>query len=692
MAAPAPQLRRSLSAPGLIRSIRTAFESIPDRRRAASTRFSLPDTLLAAQAMFQFKHASMLKFDRAARDPNDDTLRGNLETLFAIDEVACDTQMRRILDPVDPAALRPAFRAVHSSVQRGGALKDFGVFDGRLLVSIDGTGQFGSTTVRCEHCCTVASKKKGVETEYRHQLLTAAIVHPDRTAALPVDFEPIVRGDGAKKNDCELCAARRLVDSLAAQFPTRSMIVVEDALYANGPHVKQLQDKGFGFIIVVKPTGSESLFADFDALKLDDPARVVEHEELTDEPTGACRGYRFANDLALNHSHVDVRVNLLEFWEVDKQGRRAQLELGDEPCDHAGQRLRDRARRTGPVADRERRVQHAQEPGLRVRAQLRARREVSCEHARRTDAAGLPGRPGPAAQLPLVPGGAGEGRHEEGSVGGDAGDAQERGARWLGDAVAVDREEGHRTANRKPAEYRLTQEARRESGPTKPLDEFHPTRLPTQKTRPETAGGEACPGRRDSGGTRITFTHGEPLHAVPYELPTDGYYQLQDATTFRTLCETGRGACDVAPGRYVLIDFRVQPARRSNVTVTAGGGGTGGLAPSSFVNVDRQCAFGAGGEVLTGGILSPGSFDDGVASCSLSCPASAPRLYGVLSCDGVVRQGRDVLDVLGTSFLSARNSNAEEGVTCSTDGTTPFIQPSPVSRNGLIVRAMCGPR
>ena len=145
-------------------------------------------------------------------------------------------------------------------------------------------------------------------------------MHPDQKAALPVDFEPIVRGDGAKKNDCELCAAKRLVDSLAAQFPHRSMIVVEDALYANGPHVKQLTDKGFGFIIVVKPTGSESLFADFDALKIDDPARVVEHEELTDEATGACRGYRFANDLALNHSHVDVRVNLLEFWEVDAKG------------------------------------------------------------------------------------------------------------------------------------------------------------------------------------------------------------------------------------------------------------------------------------------------------------------------------------------------------------------------------------
>ena len=174
-------------------------------------------------------------------------------------------------------------------------------------------------------------------------------------------------------------------------------------------------------------------------------------------------------------------------------------------------------------------------------------------------------------------------------------------------------------------------------------------------------------------------------HAVPYELPTDGYYQLQDATTYRTLCETGRGACDVPPGRYVLIDFRFRPARRTNVTVA--GDGAGGLASSSFRFVTRTCAFGAAGEVLDGG-----GFRDGIASCSVSCPAAAPRLYGVLSCDGVVGRAREALDVLGTSFLSLQDPNTVDGVSCSTDETGNFIQPNPVSSNRLIVRAMCGPR
>lgn len=330
MAAPAPQLRETLSAPGLIGAIRTAFAALPDARRAASVKYSLPDALLAAQAMFQFKHASLLQFDTRARDGLDPTVAANLQTLFGIERVPCDTQMRAILDPIDPALLRPAFRAVQSAVQRGGALRDFAVFkpeksadakrtNDTLLVSIDGTGQFGSTTVRCAHCCTVSSKKKGIETEYRHQLLTAAIVHPDRAQALPIDFEPIVRTDGARKNDCELCAAKRLIVSLAAQYPNRSMIVNADALYANGPFIRHLKDKGLGFIIVVKPTGNESLFDDFDARRLSDPDSVGELE-LTDADTGVVRGCRFANGVAINRSRPDVLVNVVEFWEIDAKG------------------------------------------------------------------------------------------------------------------------------------------------------------------------------------------------------------------------------------------------------------------------------------------------------------------------------------------------------------------------------------
>ena len=44
--------------------------------------------------------------------------------------------------------------------------------------------------------------------------------------------------------------------------------------------------------------------------------QVTEGEETLADGSG--RGYRFAADLPLNASHPDTRVNMIEYWEVDK--------------------------------------------------------------------------------------------------------------------------------------------------------------------------------------------------------------------------------------------------------------------------------------------------------------------------------------------------------------------------------------
>jgi len=44
-----------------------------------------------------------------------------------------------------------------------------------------------------------------------------------------MDFEPITRADGSQKNDCERNAAKRLIPAIAAQYPKRQFVVIEDA-------------------------------------------------------------------------------------------------------------------------------------------------------------------------------------------------------------------------------------------------------------------------------------------------------------------------------------------------------------------------------------------------------------------------------------------------------------------------------
>ena len=101
---PAP--RKRLSADALFRNIHQTFHHIPDPRTGDSV-ISLPDALMSGLAMFALKDPSMLAFDeRRQRDEK------NLQMIFHVENVPCDTRMREILDPVDPEDLRPVFSNV----------------------------------------------------------------------------------------------------------------------------------------------------------------------------------------------------------------------------------------------------------------------------------------------------------------------------------------------------------------------------------------------------------------------------------------------------------------------------------------------------------------------------------------------------------------------------------------------------
>lgn len=312
MAAPLARLRKQLSAPGLLKTVRQCFEAIEEHRRRRGT-FSLADVLMSGLAMFGLKYPSLLKFDEAHRE--EAVVRANLKSLYGVEQAPCDTQMRSVLDPLDPAALRPAFATLHRQLQRQGALKAYRYLDGYYLLSVDGTGQFGSTEISCPECCV---KMIGGEEHYYHQLLGAVLVHPGLKTVLPLAPEPITRGDGQTKNDCERNAAKRLLANIRADHPQLKLIVIEDALAANAPHLRLLQQLDMRFIINVKEGDHRALF---ETVRTAMCQGRTEEWSYVDE-RGIEHGYRWLNDVPLNQSHPDLRVNFLEYWEIkDEQER-----------------------------------------------------------------------------------------------------------------------------------------------------------------------------------------------------------------------------------------------------------------------------------------------------------------------------------------------------------------------------------
>ena len=170
----------------------------------------------------------------------------------------CDTQMRESLDPVSPESLRPSFKRVFRQLQRGKALEPMVFLDGHYLVALDGTGYFSSKTIHCDSCLHKDHRNGSIT--YYHQMLGAALIHPDLREVIPLMPEPIVKQDGTEKNDCERNAAKRFIAKLRQDHPHLKFIVTEDSLSSNAPHIETLHDHGLHYILGVKEGDHAYLF------------------------------------------------------------------------------------------------------------------------------------------------------------------------------------------------------------------------------------------------------------------------------------------------------------------------------------------------------------------------------------------------------------------------------------------------
>jgi hypothetical protein len=299
----APKARKHLSADALFHLVRSGFAPIPEPRDEAVD-ISLTDTLMSAFAMFSLKAPSLLAFDKERAE-------GNLHTIYGIQHVPCDTYMRERLDPVSPKVLRPVFTSVFRQLQRGKALEAMTFLDGHYLLALDGTGYFSSKTIHCASCLHQVHRNGTIT--YTHQMLGAAIIHPDVRAVIPLMPEPIVKQDGTAKNDCERNAAKRFITKLRMDHPHLRFIVTEDSLSSNAPHIETLHAYGLRYILGVKDGDHAFLFEQVQAAE---HAGHVTYYERHDRAAGVTHRFRFVNDMPLNASNPTVRVNFLEYWEM----------------------------------------------------------------------------------------------------------------------------------------------------------------------------------------------------------------------------------------------------------------------------------------------------------------------------------------------------------------------------------------
>lgn len=299
-------VRKHLNADALNGAIRKSFAQIPE---PANSEYFIPlaDCLMSGYAMFSLKDPSLLAFERRRIAE-----QHNLESIFGIKQAPSDTQMRTRLDPVEPDSLRPAYKDVFRRAQRGKLLEEMVFMEGCVIVSGDGTTHFVSEKLSSPACLKKVCSKTG-RTTYSLQTYAAVIVHPGRKEVIPLPPEPIFNHDGDNKNDCERNACRRWLRKFRKDHPHLKVIITEDGLSPNAPHIRDLIEHRCHYILGLKEGDHTYLSGRLDLAV--EKGEAIELDMQDPDNPKVRHFFRFVNGVPINGSNQDLLVNVLEYWE-----------------------------------------------------------------------------------------------------------------------------------------------------------------------------------------------------------------------------------------------------------------------------------------------------------------------------------------------------------------------------------------
>lgn len=210
---------------------RRRWQKLPDYRKPNNnTRYEIVDAALAVFSVFFMQSPSFLSHQR---DMQKQKSRSNARTLFGLEKIPSDNQIRNLLDPISPDHFHVDFEWVIDELDRTGHLERFRSYQDTWLIAFDGLTYHSSTQIHCPKC----SKRHDNEgtPHYYHSAITPVIVKPDCPHVLPLPPEFIVPQDGHEKQDCERVAVKRWLVQHHGRYAPHTITFLGDDLYANQP-------------------------------------------------------------------------------------------------------------------------------------------------------------------------------------------------------------------------------------------------------------------------------------------------------------------------------------------------------------------------------------------------------------------------------------------------------------------------
>ena len=295
-----------LSPGRLISLIKQSFGEFRDDRKGKNTQYDMIDAGVGAFSVFFTQSPSFLSAQEDMKKANG---RCNAESLFGMQQVPSDNQIRALLDPVAPSAVSPVFREIFEQLERSGVLKSFRSHANNLLVILDGTQYFSSDKIHCDQCNS--RELSNGKTNYYHSVITPVIAQPGNDHVIPLAPEFMIPQDGKEKQDCEIEAAKRWVTENGDYLAKHGVTIMGDDLFSRQPFVKAVKDKKLGFILVCKPDSHVALYEMVAYLAASGVLGSFQKRRWNGK-FGEIYSYRYANKLPLRGDQAAIDVNWCE--------------------------------------------------------------------------------------------------------------------------------------------------------------------------------------------------------------------------------------------------------------------------------------------------------------------------------------------------------------------------------------------
>jgi hypothetical protein len=291
----------------IIAGFQQRWASAPDARKPNNnTRYQMADGLLSAFSVFLMQSSSFLAHQRLMQSKRG---RNNAASLFRVERIPSDSQIRNLLDPLSVTYFHADFWRLWDELQARQQLPNFRSELGGYLVAMDGVTHFSSEKISCPECLK-RQDREGVPHFY-HSAITPALVKPGMKQVLPLPPEFIVPQDGHEKQDCERSAAKRWLGAHAAHLAV-PIIYLGDDLYANQPLCQAIiETYRQSFIFVCKPDSHTGLYEWLAWLERNGAVATLTHRRWNGKH-GEIWTYRFVNQVPLRNGHDALSANWCE--------------------------------------------------------------------------------------------------------------------------------------------------------------------------------------------------------------------------------------------------------------------------------------------------------------------------------------------------------------------------------------------